>query len=120
MTYHFNLIVTLIVTLLLAIAGLCVADGYKPDPNYIPSRNLSRFFAKIRSGQPVVVMGIGGSVTEGHSWAAMSAEWLQKQYPGKQIFYVDGAYGGTAPWQTVFRMRRDILSQLTRLRSVYI
>jgi hypothetical protein len=36
-------------------------------------------------------MGIGGSVTEGHSWAAMSAEWLQRQYPGKQIFYVDGA-----------------------------
>jgi hypothetical protein len=39
----------------------------------------------------------------------MSAEWLQKRYPGKQIFYVDGAYGGTPPWQTVFRLRRDIL-----------
>jgi hypothetical protein len=86
-----------------------VAAEYEPAPGYAPSRNLSRVFAKIKSGQPVVVMGIGGSVTEGHSWAAMSAEWLQKQYPGQPISYVDGAYGGTPPWQTVFRMRRDIL-----------
>ena len=54
-------------------------------------------------------MGIGGSVTEGHSWAAMSAEWLQKQYPDNAVLYVDGAYGGTPPWQSVFRMRRDIV-----------
>lgn len=102
---------TIILMLLAAILPITVnaAEEYKPDPNYVPSRNLSRFFAKIKAGQPVVVMGIGGSVTEGHSWAAMSAEWLQERFPGKQIFYVDGAYGGTPPWQTVFRMRRDIL-----------
>jgi hypothetical protein len=94
---------------LLAAMARCFGDDYRPDPNYAPSRNLSRFFAKIKSGQPVVVMGIGGSVTEGHSWAAMSAEWLLKQYPGQQISYVDGAYGGTPPWQTVFRLRRDVL-----------
>jgi hypothetical protein len=76
---------------LLAAARVEGAEPYKPDPRYVPSRDLSRFFAKIKAGQPVVVMGIGGSVTEGHSWAAMSAEWLQRQYPGKQIFYVDGA-----------------------------
>lgn len=90
------------------VAASTAAD-YRPDSNYTASRNLSRFFAKIKAGQPVVVMGIGGSVTEGHSWAAMTAEWLRQQYPGKQIGYVDGAYGGTPPWQTVFRMRRDIL-----------
>lgn len=94
---------------LLTAAARGAAADYRPDPNYAPSRNLSRFFAKIKSGQPVVVMGIGGSVTEGHSWAAMSAEWLQKQYPGRQFSYLDGAYGGTPPWQTVFRLRRDIL-----------
>jgi hypothetical protein len=109
MTRRSNLVVTLLTALLPAMAVTYAADEYKPDPNYAPSRNLSRFFAKIQSGQPVVVMGIGGSVTEGHSWAAMSAEWLQKQHPGKQIFYVDGAYGGTPPWQTIFRLRRDIL-----------
>lgn len=104
-----KLVVTLLAALLPATAAVHAAEPYRPDPHYAPSRNLSRFFAKIKAGQPVVVMGIGGSVTEGHSWAAMSAEWLQKQYPGKPIFYVDGAYGGTPPWQTVFRMRRDIL-----------
>lgn len=57
MVYHFNFIVTLIVTSLLTVAVLCVAEGYEPDSNYIPNRNLSRFFAKIKSGQPVVVMG---------------------------------------------------------------
>lgn len=94
---------------LLMATTIFAADEYKPAPDYVPRRNLARFFAKINSGQPVVVMGIGGSVTEGHSWAAMSAEWLQQQYLGKQISYVDGAYGGTPPWQTVFRLRRDIL-----------
>lgn len=54
-------------------------------------------------------MGIGGSVTEGHSWAAISAEWLQKEYPGRQIRYVDGAWGGRGPDMTVFRFRRDHL-----------
>ncbi len=93
----------------LMLVAMCAADGYKPAPNYVPTHDLSQFFAKIRAGQPVVVMGIGGSVTEGHSWAAMSAEWLQKEYPGNEILYVDGAYGGTPPWQTVFRLRRDIL-----------
>jgi acyl-CoA thioesterase-1 len=109
MTRRGNLILALLAALLPATALAPAAEPYKPDPNYSPGRDLSRFFAKIKAGRPVVVMGIGGSVTEGHSWAAMSAEWLQKQYPGKQIFYVDGAYGGTPPWQTVFRMRRDIL-----------
>ncbi|MGO8748109.1 MAG: SGNH/GDSL hydrolase family protein [Thermoguttaceae bacterium] len=109
MTRHCNFAVRLLAVLLPAMTAVCVADQYKPDPKYAPRCNLARFFAKIRAGQPAVVMGIGGSVTEGHSWAAMSAEWLQKQYPGKPIFYVDGAYGGTPPWQTVFRMRRDIL-----------
>ena len=72
MTYRSNLIVIFLTTQLLTTAALCGEDEYKPAPNYVPTHNLSRFFAKIRSGQPVVVMGIGGSVTEGHSWAAMS------------------------------------------------
>ena len=92
MTYHSNTVVVLAAALLLPAAAVLAAEPYKPSPNYTPSRNLSQFFAKIKAGQPVVVMGIGGSVTEGQSWAAMSAEWLQKQYPGKQIFYVNGAY----------------------------
>jgi acyl-CoA thioesterase I len=109
MTIRSNLIAIFLTTSLLTSAAMCNEDEYKPAPNYVPSRDLSRFFAKIKSGQPVVVMGIGGSVTEGHSWAAMSAERLQKRYPHNQISYVDGAYGGTPPWQTVFRLRRDIL-----------
>jgi hypothetical protein len=82
---------------------------YSANPNYKPTRDLSNFFAKVKSGRPVTVMGIGGSVTEGHSWAAMSAEWLQKQYPNTKIHYQDGAYGGTGPSDVVFRLRRDIL-----------
>ena len=93
-----------------AMLGLAVgADEYKPDPNYKPTRDLTQFFAKVRAGRPVTVMGIGGSVTEGHSWAAMAAEWLQKQYPKTHIHYVDGAYGGTGPDAVIFRFRRDIL-----------
>lgn len=81
----------------------------RADAGCVPTRDLSRFFAKLREGKPVVVMGIGGSVTEGESWAPLSVEWLRQQNSGAQIHYVDGAYGGTPPWQTVFRMKRDIL-----------
>lgn len=84
-------------------------ENYKPDPNYKPTRDLSRFFAKVKAGRPVTVMGIGGSVTEGHSWAAFSAEWIQKQFPNAKVRYQDGAYGGTGPDAVVFRLRRDIL-----------
>ena len=99
------------------VASLCWAaqeakePPYKPDANYKPSRDLSQFFAKIKAGRPVTIMGIGGSVTEGHSWAAMSAEWLQKQYPNQQIRYVDAALGGRGPDLAVFRFRRDMLPQ---------
>ncbi len=109
MIHPFQRIAILLAALVLSTGTTWAADTYQPDAHYKPSRNLARFFAKIAAGQPVVVMGIGGSVTEGHSWAAMSAEWLKKQYPGRQIHYVDAAYGGTPPWQTVFRMRRDVL-----------
>ena len=77
--------------------------AYVAAPNYKPTRNLSQFFAKIKAGKPVTVMGIGGSVTEGHSWAYLSAQWLREQFPGKDIRYVDGAYGGTGPTLTIFR-----------------
>jgi hypothetical protein len=115
-----NLIARIASLGVLALSVVCQAAGptptsypttetYKPDPNYKPTRDLSNFFAKVRSGRPVTVMGIGGSVTEGHSWAAMSAEWLKKQYPSANIHYQDGAYGGTGPDAVVFRLRHDIL-----------
>ena len=94
---------------LVTMPGVVAAEEYKPDPGYKPTRDLSQFFAKVKAGRPVTVMGIGGSVTEGHSWAAMSAEWLQKQYPNTHVHYVDGAFGGTGPDAVVFRFRRDIL-----------
>lgn len=86
------------------------APTYVPDPNYKPTRDLSQFFAKIKAGKPVTVMAIGGSVTEGHSWAYMAAQWLRKEFPGKDIRYVDGACGGTGPVFCMFRLRRDHLS----------
>jgi len=90
---------------------LAGAEAFRslPEASPAPPRDLSRFFAKIAAGTPVVVMGIGGSVTEGRSWAALATEGLRERHPGKPITYVTGAYGGTPPWQTVFRLRRDIL-----------
>ncbi len=94
-------------TLAAMLGVAAAADEYKPDPGYKPTRDLSQFFAKVKAGRPVTVMGIGGSVTGG--WDALSAEWLQKQYPNTRIHYVCCAYGGTGPDAVVFRFRRDIL-----------
>ena len=97
-----------VAAVLLATICPALAENYKPDPAYKPSRDLSNFFAKIDAGRKVTVMGIGGSVTEGHSWCAMAAEWLQKRYPN-QVHFVNAAYGGTGPALTIFRLRRDVL-----------
>ena len=52
-------------TLAAMLGVAAAADEYKPDPGYKPTRNLSQFFAKVKAGRPVTVMGIGGSVTGG-------------------------------------------------------
>jgi len=50
----------------------CFASANKEFDSavYLPTRNLSPFFAiaKLRERKPKVVMGSGGPVTEGESW----------------------------------------------------
>lgn len=100
---------TMPATMPAAAPAKAVAPEYIPDPDYKPTRDLSHFFKKLRSGRPVTVMGIGGSVTDGHSWAPIATQWLQKQFPDKNIRYINGAAGGTSPTFCLFRLRRDHL-----------
>ncbi len=82
MIHPFQRIAILLAALVLSTGTTWAADTYQPDAHYKPSRNLARFFAKIAAGQPVVVMGIGGSVTEGHSWAAIERRVVEKTVSG--------------------------------------
>ena len=83
--------------------------------------NVARFakaFAKAKAGESITVGYIGGSITQGavsgirrqHSWAHVSHEWLQKQFPNSDIKYVNAGIGGTPSEYGNFRAEPHLLS----------
>jgi len=80
------------------------------DANWKPTRDLTRFFAKVRAGKPVTVAAIGGSVTTGHSWALIATDWLREQFPTNQIAFFNGAEGGRGPSYAIWRFRREMVA----------
>ena len=70
---------------------------------------LERFFDKLRSGQPVVIAAVGGSVSAGHGLYAEGFDlemegpgnmhwrifdWITRQYPHSEHRFVNGAIPG--------------------------
>jgi hypothetical protein len=72
---------------------------------------LPNFFKKTKSGRPITVAYIGGSITEAsHGWRDMSFDWLVGKYPTAAFKQVDATVGGTGSNLGVFRMDQDVLS----------
>jgi len=91
------------------------------DTDSLGSIDLSRFtkfFYKMSSGEDVTVGYIGGSITQGavsgvqreHSWARISHEWLQYNYPDSDVKYVNAGIGGTPSDYGNFRAEPHLLS----------
>lgn len=70
---------------------------------------LPNVFRKLKTGGPVKVAYLGGSITEQKGWRAQSREWLQKKYPDAQVTEINAAIGGTGSDLGVFRVENDVL-----------
>lgn len=76
---------------------------------------LEKVLTKIRSGEPVNIMALGGSVTEGagaidftYSYGEQFIYALQETYPDSQIHYYNSGLGGTPSTLGLMRYERDV------------
>lgn len=76
---------------------------------------LEKVLTKIRSGEPVNIMALGGSVTEGagavnfsYSYGEQLIFALQETYPNSQIHYYNSGLGGTPSTLGLMRYERDV------------
>lgn len=68
---------------------------------------------RLRRGEPVSVVFLGGSVTEGggeDGYVARVTRWLQAQYPQAKIAATNAGIGGTNSDYGAQRMDRDVLA----------
>ncbi len=103
---------TMGLALLVSVHGALATDLPPYDPDWKPSRDLTRVFAKLRAGEPITVASIGGSVTvvtHQGSWASMATDWLREQFPDNDITHVDGALGGRGPGSSIWRFKEALL-----------
>jgi beta-N-acetylhexosaminidase len=90
-----------------------------PDPDTLsilrelrPRRGLPNVFAKLKAGQPVTIVYLGGSITQAaNGYRQQSAAWLQAQYPAAKIMAINAGVGGTRSDLGAFRLKSQVLDQ---------
>ncbi|HEY9155052.1 MAG TPA: SGNH/GDSL hydrolase family protein, partial [Opitutaceae bacterium] len=83
----------------------------------LPSPSFAEFDAKARTGQPLTVVFLGGSLTWGAnasdpqktSYRALMGEYLRKKYPHSSFDFIDASIGGTGSKLGIFRLERDVM-----------
>jgi beta-N-acetylhexosaminidase len=91
-------------------------SSYDPEGGEVrecrPRNGLPNVFAKLRAGQPVTIVYLGGSITQaGNGYREQSTAWLQKQYPGAKISAINAGVGGTRSDLGCFRLQKQVLDQ---------
>ena len=104
-----------------ALAAAAAADGVPKTANgkvelvkaeEVNARSgVGNFLAKIKSGKPVTVAYLGGSITEMSGWRNMTTDWLRKTWPQSEVTEAHAAIGGTGSGLGVFRLGHDALSK---------
>jgi len=74
-----------------------------------PRGGLPNVFAKLKTGEPVKVAYLGGSITEQRGWRVLSLKWLRERYPSVKIEEINAAIGGTGSDLGVYRLEKDVL-----------
>ena len=77
---------------------------------------LAKVIKKLQAGEEITVAYIGGSITQGTSagdancYAKLTTEWLQQQFSGAKINYVNAGIGATGSFIGASRVDKDVLS----------
>lgn len=80
-----------------------------------PAR-IAKFIKKLRSGEEATVAFLGGSITQGTGadgetcYAALTAKWIQEQFPDAKVNYVNAGIGATGSYIGVHRCDEQVLS----------
>lgn len=74
-----------------------------------PRAGLANVFAKLKSGKPVKIAYLGGSITAQGGWRVQSLKWLKEKFPTAQIEEINAAIGGTGSDLGAFRLEKDVL-----------
>ncbi len=93
------------------LAAQTAAPKFAPvEARLVQARDgLGSFANKLKSGRPVKVAYLGGSITAAPGWRVMTRQWLAEQYPNAQIDEIHAAIGGTGSDLGVFRVEQDAL-----------
>lgn len=70
---------------------------------------LGNFIAKARSGRPVKVAYLGGSITAMNGWRNLTTEWLRCEFPRAKVTEIAASIGGTGSDLGAFRVHHDAL-----------
>lgn len=80
-----------------------------------PAR-IAKVIKKLEAGEEVTVAFLGGSITQGtgadneNCYAALTAKWLQEQFPEAKVNYVNAGIGATGSYIGVHRCDAQVLS----------
>ena len=70
---------------------------------------MPNFLDKLKSGKPVKIAYLGGSITAQDGWRVQSLAYFKKMYPGANAEQIHAAIGGTGSDLGVFRLEHDAL-----------
>ena len=80
-----------------------------------PAR-IAKVIKKLQAGEDVTVAFLGGSITQGTGadnescYAALTAKWIQAQFPEAKVNYVNAGIGATGSYIGVHRCDEQVLS----------
>ena len=72
---------------------------------------LPNLFAKLKSGGPVRIAYLGGSITAAYGWRVKTTAWFKAQYPKAEIIEINAAISGTGSDFGACRIAGDVLEK---------
>lgn len=86
------------------------ADSLFAAKEFSPRAGLPNFFAKIKSGKPVKIAFLGGSITRaGNGYRDQILQWFKAQYPVNQFEEIMAAVSGTGSDFGACRVTKQVI-----------
>lgn len=86
------------------------ADSLFAAKEFSPRAGLPNFFAKIKSGKPVKIAFLGGSITRaGNGYRDQILQWFKTKYPSNQFEEIMAAVSGTGSDFGACRVKKHVI-----------
>ncbi|MBM3473706.1 MAG: hypothetical protein FJX75_10600 [Armatimonadetes bacterium] len=89
--------------------------GYEPAParEFVPRKGAPNAFARLKAGQPLMIVVFAGGAHAQGGWRPAVADWLRQQYPAAKVTDMDASICGCVRGSafSVYRFGHDVLAQ---------